>query len=94
MSTSPVTLDITAGDKGTIEINVNSTTGFQPTVYLDIPYLPANIGVEYENGNKTLKMPIYNVAKSSLVINSASQYEAWPSYSRCIRERSFSTTVF
>lgn len=71
MSTSPATLDITAGDKGTIELNVNSTTGFQPTVYLDIPYLPANIGVEYENGNKTLKMPIYNVAKSSLVINSA-----------------------
>ena len=50
MSTSPATLDITAGDKGTIELNVNSTTGFQPTVYLDIPYLPANIGVEYENG--------------------------------------------
>jgi hypothetical protein len=71
MSTSPDTLDITAGDKGTIELNVNSTTGFQPTVYLNIPYLPANIEVEYENGNKTLKMPIYNVAKSSLVINSA-----------------------
>jgi hypothetical protein len=71
MSTSPATLDITAGDKGSIELNVNSTTGFQPTVYLNIPYLPANIGVEYENGNKTLKMPIYNVAKSNLVINSA-----------------------
>lgn len=70
MSTSPTTVDITAGDKGTIELNVNSTTGFEPNVYLNIPYLPTNIGIEYENGNNTLKMPVYNVAKTTVVINS------------------------
>jgi hypothetical protein len=63
-------LDITAGEKGNIELNVNSNTGSQPTIYLDIPYLPPNIGVEYENGNKTLKMPTYNVAKTMLTVDS------------------------
>ena len=73
MSSSPNSLDITAGEKGNIELNVNSNTGSQPTVYLDVPYLPANIGVEYENGNKTLKMPTYNVAKTTLTFDSTAK---------------------
>ena len=94
MSSSPNSLDITAGEKGNIELNVNSNTGSQPTVYLDVPYLPVNIGVEYENGNKTLKMPTYNVAKTTLTFDRYSQSEAWPSYNRHIRKCGFSTSVF
>jgi hypothetical protein len=68
LSTIPKIVTMTAGENENIEINVNSTTGFQPMVHLDATNIPKNIKMKFTNS--TLPISSYGFASTTLTLSS------------------------
>lgn len=68
MSISPSFIDLTSGQREPVELSVNNTTGFPSNVTLTTNHLPSDINATFEN--KTLDMPGFTVAKTSLNLDS------------------------
>jgi hypothetical protein len=68
MWTLPSSIDLISGRKGTVDLYINNPTGFQSSVTLATNHT-SDVKVEVEN--KTLKLPRFTVAKTTLNIYSS-----------------------
>jgi hypothetical protein len=66
--TTPKVITMTAGESENIEVNVNSTTGFQPMVHLNATNIPKNIELKFTNS--TLPVSSYGFASTTLTLSS------------------------
>jgi hypothetical protein len=68
ISTSPASLSLRPGEEKTIEVRVNSTSGYEPTVSLDAFANNNNITVNFQKGFDVLQIPSYGTATVPLTI--------------------------
>jgi hypothetical protein len=69
ISTIPSSLELRAGETKTIEVAVESVTGFEPAVYLSTLDLPE--GVELDFKYDKLRIPSYGIATTSLDVTAS-----------------------
>jgi hypothetical protein len=67
LSTAPNSLEITKGDHKSIEVRVNSTQGYEPTVNVYTLNQSRDIGFDF--GYKTLRIPSYGMSSTPLTVN-------------------------
>lgn len=68
LSTTPKIITMTAGESENIEVNVNSTTSFQPMVHLNATNISKNIKLKFTNS--TLPISSYGFASTTLTLSS------------------------
>lgn len=68
ISTKPEVLQLTPGSKKSIDVLVNSTTGFQPVVELSVENVPNGINSTLEN--RVIPVPPYGFTSTTLTLNS------------------------
>jgi hypothetical protein len=82
LSTSPNSVEFRKGDQETIEVRVNTTQGYEPTVNLIAKSQSKNIVFDFTQNDTTnipvftLRIPSYGVATVPLTINSAENASA------------------
>jgi hypothetical protein len=67
VSTKPEILVMVPGEKKNVDVLINSTTGFQPVVRLDIENIPK--GINLTTGDTIIPVPPYGFATTSLTLN-------------------------
>jgi hypothetical protein len=85
VSTSPSSVDVTKGDKRTVEVTVNTTKGYEPTVNLYATSPSKYLVFDFtQNDTKTiqnyqLRLPSYGIATIPLTISSPKAASTGPS---------------
>jgi hypothetical protein len=67
VSTQPEILVLVPGEKKNVDVLINSTTGFQPVVRLDVENIPK--GVNLTTGDTIIPVPPYGFATTTLSLN-------------------------
>jgi hypothetical protein len=77
ISTSPTSIELRKGEEKTIEVKVNSTEGYEPTVNLSAISTVKNMNFEFPH-NDTLRIPTYGLATTPLTITAPHDARAGP----------------
>ena len=67
VSTKPEILVMVPGEKKNVDVLINSTTGFQPVVRLDVDNIPK--GINLTTGDTIIPVPPYGFATTTLTLN-------------------------
>lgn len=67
VSTKPEILVLVPGQKKNVDVLINSTTGFQPVVRLDVENIPK--GINLTTGDTIIPVPPYGFATTTLTLN-------------------------